>query len=43
MLAERIVFQKVYDLTKRLLPSGIVTTMSTAKEFERHLIMDYPT
>ncbi|AGH45289.1 hypothetical protein C427_3180 [Paraglaciecola psychrophila 170] len=43
MLAERIVFQKVYDLIKRVLPSCIVTTMSIAKEFERYLIMDYPT
>jgi uncharacterized protein YcaQ len=41
MVAERLGFQKVYDLTERVLPSGIDTTMPTAKEFERHLIMGY--
>ena len=39
MVVERRGFQKVYDLTERVLPTGINTTMPSANEFERHLIM----
>jgi uncharacterized protein len=31
-------FQKVYDLSENLLPTGIDTTMPTAEEFDRHVI-----
>lgn len=41
MVVERRGFQKVYDLTERVLPVGIDTTLPTAKEFERHLISRY--
>jgi uncharacterized protein YcaQ len=41
MVVERRGFQKVYDLTERVLPTGIDTTAPSANEFERHLIMSY--
>ncbi len=41
MVVERRGFQKVYDLTERVLPAGINTTAPSANEFERHLIRCY--
>jgi len=41
MVVERRGFQKVYDLTERVLPAGIDTTVPSANEFERHLILSY--
>lgn len=41
MVAHRQGFQKVYDLTERVLPAGIDTTAPSDKEFERHLIKCY--
>jgi uncharacterized protein YcaQ len=41
MIVERRGFQKVYDLTERVIPTGIDTTIPTANEFERHLISRY--
>jgi uncharacterized protein YcaQ len=41
MVVERRGFQKVYDLTERVLPTGIDTTIPSANEFERHLISRY--
>ncbi|ELR69473.1 Putative cytoplasmic protein [Fulvivirga imtechensis AK7] len=38
MVAERVNFQKVYDLTERVLPPGINTSMPTAREFYEYLI-----
>jgi uncharacterized protein len=38
MVSERINFQKVYDLTERVLPSGIDTSVPTLAEFCEHLI-----
>ena len=38
MVSERINFQKVYDLTERVLPSGIDTSAPTMGEFCEHLI-----
>jgi uncharacterized protein YcaQ len=38
MVSERINFQKVYDLTERVLPSGIDTSVPTIGEFCEHLI-----
>jgi uncharacterized protein YcaQ len=38
MVVERRGFQNVYDLTERVLPTGIDTTSFSANEFERHLI-----
>jgi hypothetical protein len=37
-VAERRGFQKVYDLTERVLPAGIDTTVPTESEMTRHLI-----
>jgi hypothetical protein len=39
MVAGRKNFQKVYDLTERVLPSGINTKMPTEKEMAEHLIL----
>ena len=39
MVAERKNFQKVYDLTERVLPAGISTKMPTEKEMAEHLIL----
>ena len=41
MVVERKGFQKVYDLTERVLPASIDTTVPSANEFERHLISRY--
>ncbi|WP_339725551.1 crosslink repair DNA glycosylase YcaQ family protein [uncultured Paraglaciecola sp.] len=41
MVVERQGFHKVYDLTERVLPAGIDTTVPSAIEFERHLISRY--
>jgi uncharacterized protein YcaQ len=41
MVVERLGFQKVYDLTERVLPAGIDTTVPSPNEFERHLINRY--
>jgi uncharacterized protein YcaQ len=41
MVVERRGFQKVYDLTERVLPAHIDTTVPSANEFERHLIRNY--
>jgi uncharacterized protein YcaQ len=41
MVVERRGFQKVYDLTERVLPTDIDTTIPSAKAFERHLISRY--
>lgn len=41
MVVERQGFQKVYDLTERVLPSGIDTTAPSANEFQQHLIKRY--
>ncbi|MEM7601746.1 MAG: crosslink repair DNA glycosylase YcaQ family protein [Verrucomicrobiota bacterium] len=34
----RLKFQKIYDLTERVLPEGIDTTVPTSQEYCRHLI-----
>jgi uncharacterized protein YcaQ len=39
MVAGRKNFQKVYDLTERVLPAGINTKMPTEKEMTEHLIL----
>lgn len=41
MVVHRRGFQKVYDLTERVLPKGIDTKFPNANEFERHLIRAY--
>lgn len=41
MVAERKNFHKVYDLTERVLPSGIDTTIPTQQEYIRFLIRNY--
>ena len=41
MICERRGFQKVYDLTERVLPSEVATSMPSAEEFQRHLITNY--
>jgi uncharacterized protein YcaQ len=41
MVVERRGFQKVYDLPERVLPAGIDTSVPSANEFERHLILSY--
>ena len=38
MIKERVNFQKVYDLTERVLPSDINTSIPTQKEYFKHLI-----
>lgn len=39
MIAERVNFQKVYDLTERVLPSEVDTSMPSDEELWRHLIV----
>lgn len=39
MVAERRGFQKLYDLTERVLPPGIDTRLPSADEFAQHLIL----
>ena len=41
MVVQRLGFQKVYDLTERVLPAGVNTTAPSANEFERYLIRRY--
>lgn len=41
MVSHRENFQKVYDLTERVLPSNIDTRLPTEEEFCRHLIIRY--
>jgi uncharacterized protein YcaQ len=41
MVVERRGFQKVYDLTERVLPNNIDTTAPRANEFARYLIRGY--
>ena len=41
MICERRGFQKVYDLTERVLPSDVSTSMPSESEFQRHLITTY--
>ncbi|QIZ75668.1 winged helix-turn-helix domain-containing protein [Ferrimonas lipolytica] len=41
MVPKRISFHKVYDLTERVLPSGIDTSVPTAAEHANHLIRRY--
>ncbi|MBU3001773.1 winged helix-turn-helix domain-containing protein [Paraglaciecola arctica] len=41
MVVKRLGFQKVYDLTERVLPSSIDTTVPTVREYERYLIERY--
>ena len=38
MVSQREGFQKVYDLTERVLPSTINTVLPTTEEFARHLV-----
>lgn len=38
MVAKREAFQKIYDLTERVLPSDVDTTLPTDAELARHLI-----
>jgi uncharacterized protein YcaQ len=40
MVAGRKNFQKVYELTERVLPKSIITTIPTEKEMAEHLIMN---
>jgi len=41
MVPRRINFQKVYDLTERVIPAGIDTSLPTKDEYARHLITGY--
>lgn len=41
MASRRVNFQKVYDLTERVLPSGIDTSEPSPKEHARHLITQF--
>ncbi|MEP1445891.1 MAG: crosslink repair DNA glycosylase YcaQ family protein [Paraglaciecola sp.] len=41
MVVRRQGFQKVYDLTERVLPTSIDTTIPTATQYERYLIERY--
>ncbi|MBS1537244.1 MAG: YcaQ family DNA glycosylase [Bacteroidetes bacterium] len=38
MIARRVNFQKVFDLTERVLPAEVETTIPSTDEFSRHLI-----
>ncbi|MGB3948791.1 MAG: crosslink repair DNA glycosylase YcaQ family protein [Bacteroidia bacterium] len=38
MVANRKGFQKIYDLTERIVPSGTNTTLPNAKEYAQHLV-----
>ncbi|MFM2485709.1 winged helix-turn-helix domain-containing protein [Celerinatantimonas yamalensis] len=38
MVSSREGFQKIYDLTERVLPSGVDATMPTMEEFATHLV-----
>jgi len=41
MVTQRRGFQKVYDLTERVLPSDVDTSIPSDSEFYRHLIVQY--
>ena len=41
MITERRNFHKVYDLTERVLPPGIDTSMPSDEEYGRYLVMNY--
>ena len=41
MVPFRVNFQKVYDLTERVLPEGVDTTLPTREEYARFLITGY--
>jgi len=41
MVAERVNFHKVYDLTERVLPAGIDLSRPTEKEYARFLIIQF--
>ena len=41
MVPKRVNFQKVYDLTERVLPKGIDTSIPTQNEYARFLIMQF--
>lgn len=41
MVTKRQGFQKVYDLTERILPNNVNTTMPSDDEYYRHLIVNY--
>lgn len=41
MIAERRGFQKVYDMTARVLPDNIDTSMPSREEHAEHLVMNY--
>ena len=41
MVAQRRGFQKIYDLTERVLPSDVDSSMPDQEEFQRHLITTY--
>ncbi|MBL4941446.1 MAG: YcaQ family DNA glycosylase [Colwellia sp.] len=43
MVVKRQGFQKVYDLTERVLPSNIDTSMPSEEEYFQHLIINYLT
>ncbi|MDN3680994.1 crosslink repair DNA glycosylase YcaQ family protein [Vibrio tapetis subsp. quintayensis] len=43
MIPKRVNFHKVYDLTERVIPDGIDTSMPTDDEYARHLITRYLT
>lgn len=41
MVSSRVNFQKVYDLTERVLPQEVNTTIPTKEEYARYLIFSY--
>ncbi len=41
MVSSRVNFHKVYDLTERVLPKHVDTSMPSIKEYARFLIMRY--
>lgn len=41
MISERRGFNKVYDLTERVLPADVDTRMPSPREYRRHLIVSY--
>lgn len=43
MVVKRQGFQKIYDLTERVVPSGLDTSMPSAAEYHQHLITNYLT
>lgn len=41
MIESRVNFQKVYDLTEKILPEGINTTQPSSEEYARYLIIGF--